>query len=341
LVFVLIKPLSHLNPADITGAALDLSDYDFESQGLLCLNGQWEFYYQKLLPPANNEENAELTHPDKLVAVPSTWNTYNINGKNPPGFGYASYRLHIKGIKPDQPLALKILEQATAYNLYVDDELILQEGKVSTTNSGQPGYRPHTVILTPHRDIMAITLQISNNTYARGGMWDAPTLGTVRQMNLLDSFLAYRDTFLLGNYFVMFLLCMTIFIARRKNRSSLYFAVLCLVASGRVLIYGDFVLAMISDNFRLITIIEYLTRYWYPFLLLLLVESEFPETNHVTLTRAITAFVLIVTCITVVTPIHIFTSYKNVLMTYDLVLGLYIIAVLLLRRIPPLDGWLC
>jgi sensor histidine kinase YesM len=107
---------------------------------------------------------------------------------------------------------------------------------------------------------------------------------------------------------------------------------LCLVVSGRVLIYGDFVFAVMSENFRLMTIIEYLTRYWYPLLLLLLVESEYPGTTHMKFTKAVKVFVLIATCITVVTPIHIFTSSRNILIIFDLSLGLYIIAVLLFRN---------
>ncbi|MEN6325318.1 MAG: sensor histidine kinase [Syntrophomonas sp.] len=331
LAFFINKPYANITFADTIGGKLDLSHYDFESRGLLSLNGEWEFYDHKLLPPEKNEENIGSVRPAAIVAVPSTWDTYSINGKNLPDFGYATYRLQITGVKPDVPLALKILGQATAYKLFLDDELLIQEGKISTTNSGQPGCNPRTVFLTPHQDTMIISVQISNNTYARGGMWDAPTIGTVTQMDAWDSFIAYRDTFLLGNYLVMFLLCMTIFMVRPKNRTTLYFALLCLVAAGRVLIYGEFLFGILSDNYRLLTLIEYLTRYWYPVLLVLLVEAVFPGTTHRKLTQGVTIVAIIATCMSLVVPIHIFTSGRIMVMSFDLVLGLYIIAVLLFR----------
>jgi len=331
LAFFLIKPYANITFADTIGGKLDLSHYDFESRGLLSLNGEWEFYDHKLLPAEKNEENVDSVRPDAIVAVPSTWDTYSINGKKLPDFGYATYRLQITGIKPAEPLALKILGQATAYKLFLDDELLIQEGEISTTNSGQPGSNPRTVFLTPQRDTMVISVQISNNTYARGGMWDVPTIGTVTQIGVLDSFIAYRDTFLLGNYLVMFLLCMTIFIVRPKNRSTLYFALLCLVAAGRVLIYGEFLFSILSDNYRLITLIEYLTRYWYPVLLLLLVEAVFPGITHRKLAQGVIIVAIIASCVSLVVPIHVFTSGRIMLMSFDLIIGLYIIAVLLLR----------
>ncbi|MDD3023455.1 MAG: sensor histidine kinase [Syntrophomonadaceae bacterium] len=331
LAYFLIKPYTNITFADTVDGKLDLSHYDFESRGLLSLNGEWEFYDHKLLPAEKNEENFGSLRPDAIVAVPSTWDTYSINGRNLPDFGYATYRLQITGVKPDETLALKIIGQATACKLFLDDELLTEIGEISTSNSGQPAYNPGTVFLTPQRDTMVISVQISNNTYARGGMWDAPTIGTVTQMEVLDSFIAYRDTFLLGNYLLMFLLCMTIFMVRPKNRSTLYFALLCLVAAGRVLIYGEFLFGIMSDNYRLFTLIEYLTRYWYPVLLLLLVEAIFPETTHRKLTQGVTIVAIIATCISLLVPIHVFTSSRIMLMSFDLALGLYIIAVLLFR----------
>jgi hypothetical protein len=184
---------------------LDLSQYDFEKQGKLNLDGEWQFFYDRLLTPVNYSELQVSEKPDNYIKPPSVWNEYKVNGKPIPGFGYGTYRMIVTGVAPNVPLAIKILPQATAYDLYVDNELMAENGEVAKDKSrSAAGYHSNSVEFTPQGTEFVITVHISNYEFARGGMWDAPTLGTVKQIGSLDSFIRYRDLFLQGCYLLYF-----------------------------------------------------------------------------------------------------------------------------------------
>lgn len=125
----------------------------------------------------------------------------------------------------------------------------------------------------PNKEFV-ITFQISNYVYARGGMWDAPTLGTLEQIEDLDFFILSRDLFLLGCYGIMFIMFLAIYLNRPQNRSLLYFALLCVITSIRILLYGAHLIQYLTEDFRMITFFEYGTRLWFPVLMLLFINEE-------------------------------------------------------------------
>ena len=266
------------NATDIKGH-LDLSRYDFEKQGKLSLDEEWQFYYDRFVEPVKymdlqaSEKTRYLHYTSNTV-----WNYCEVDGKPISGFGYGTYRMIVTGVTPNVPLAIKILPQSTAYDLYVDDLLMAENGVVARDkDSSAVGYSPNSIKFTPHTPEFVITIHISNYVYARGGMWDAPTLGTKAQIESLDRFILQRDLLLLGCYCITFLLFLVIFINRPSNRSCLYFAMLCIVTAARILIYGAHLITQYTENFRFITFIEYDTRLWYPVLLLLLLNAELSE----------------------------------------------------------------
>jgi len=309
---------------------LDLSWYDFEQKGKLSLDGEWQFYYQRFVEPVSYTDLPASDRPDVYITPPTVWNYYEVNGKPIPGFGYGTYRMIVTGVTPDMTLAIKILPQSTAYDLYIDDVLMAESGKVDKDQSkSAAGYRPGSIKFTPHTTEFIITVHISNYVYARGGMWDAPTLGTKAQIESLDRFILHRDLFLQGCYFISFLMFLVMFINRPRNRSWIYFAILCAVTASRILIYGAHLIIQYTENFRLITFLEYGTRYWFPLLLLLLLNDELCGKIPEKLLKGLTLFISAITVATAILPIPIYTAFAKAVITYDFILGLGIIVLLL------------
>ncbi len=302
---------------------LDLSGYQWEEQGKLCLNGEWQFYYNKFIEPVKfSEVNSEVT-PQLYIKPPKVWNESKIDGKSIPGFGYASYRLVVTGTTPGIPMALKVLPQSTAFRVYIDDRLVAENGKVSKQKSNSfAAYHDESILFTPIRPDFVITFHISNYEYARGGMWDAPTLGTEKQIAELDRFLLERDLFLHGCYCSMFLLCMVIYIYRPAKRSWLYLALLCVISFERVSLYGAHLISQFTEDFRLITFIEYVTRYWYPVLILFLINSVLSGKLSKNMLRGLVIFVLAVTAATAILPIWVYTSFAKAVIFFDLTVGI-------------------
>ena len=71
---------------------LDISSWNFEKDGPVDLNGQWEFYWGKLLEPKDFESTDSVTA--EYINVPGGWARQA--GKSYPEIGYATYRLRIK-----------------------------------------------------------------------------------------------------------------------------------------------------------------------------------------------------------------------------------------------------
>ena len=309
---------------------MDLSHHDFESQGMLTLDGEWQFFYSRFIEPVKFSNLSPADKPDVYITPPILWNYYEINGKPIPGFGYGTYRTVVTGVKPGVPMGIKILPESTAYDLYIDGYLLASNGAVSETKAkSAPGYRPSSVYFTPQNSEFVITIYVSNYVFARGGMWDAPTLGTKTQIEALDRYLIMRDLFMIGCYFIVFFIFLVIFTNRPGNRSWLYFALLCVVTTSRILIYGSHVLTLFTENFRLITFLEYSTRLWYPVLLLLLFNSALKGKLPIKLLTGLTLITAAATAAVAVLPIHIYTSFARVVMTYDFLVGLAMIIMLI------------
>ena len=70
---------------------LDLTDWDFEKNGSVKLNGEWEFYWNKFL----NSSDTIVNEPDS-IKVPGNWYG-TICGKDTVGsYGFATYRVVVK-----------------------------------------------------------------------------------------------------------------------------------------------------------------------------------------------------------------------------------------------------
>lgn len=79
---------------------MDLTQWNFGTDGIVQLDGEWEFYWQKLLEPADFEGKA----PPGMTGffnIPGYWNGHEVNGKSLKGDGYATFRLKVM-IHPDQ-----------------------------------------------------------------------------------------------------------------------------------------------------------------------------------------------------------------------------------------------
>ena len=58
---------------------LDLAEWDFEKNGIIKLDGKWEFYWNQLLEPHHFQNAPRITG---IVDVPGIWKNYEINGTN-------------------------------------------------------------------------------------------------------------------------------------------------------------------------------------------------------------------------------------------------------------------
>lgn len=289
---------------------LDMSNWNPSHTGNINLIGQWEFYWQKLL--TYEDFLISSTKPDLLAEVPKVWNTYKINDKSLSGFGYATYRLRVIDVQEGEALAIRMPTVSTAYNLYINDRLIAFNGKVSMgPQHFMPEYRPILVqFISPSSDF-DIILQVANFSYARGGVWYPIYIGSAESMAQYDKNIGYKDLFLLGAFLIMALYYTCIYFMRREDKSSIFFVLLCIIAIGRTIIYGDYIINSILpwNGYPLIVAMDYLATTWAPVAFIFLVGELFPKHTSQKNKKLFTIYAIIISVFIIISPIYVFTIY--------------------------------
>jgi two-component system sensor histidine kinase ChiS len=153
---------------------LNLASWDFKEDGIVFLNGTWDFYPGRLLMPG--EVAQEVPQPMK---VPRTWNKYPLYGSVR---GSATYHLSVVLPKDAGPLALKVQNIWMAHRLYINGVLAKEMG------SPAYAYKDHESRNTPYLiniepgEHLDMVIQVSNHTYYSGGIIHPIRLGNAESM---------------------------------------------------------------------------------------------------------------------------------------------------------------
>ncbi|PKL41178.1 MAG: hypothetical protein CVV44_00645 [Spirochaetae bacterium HGW-Spirochaetae-1] len=228
-------------PGPVAGV-LDLtasgSEWNFEKDGLLRIVGEWEFYWNQLYNFSQVRESGSLKK--TYVRVPSNWQDYRIDGEALPANGCATYHLTITVPEADRMYAFKINRLFTAYRLYIDDELVAQEGNVSKDRLFfLPKLSSKVIIFRPKSATFHVIVQASNYFSERPGISRAVIMGTAAQVMHLKFVFISIVLFVSGIIFIMSLYHFVIFLFRRKDLASLYFGIFCFVVFMQAIFEGE------------------------------------------------------------------------------------------------------
>ena len=321
--FIFLKPTHRLKPSQ---GQLDLQSWDQSRDEALSLSGNWDFYWNRFLTYQDlSKSNPE---PDLKVDVPQVWNNYKLRGENLPGFGYATYRLKVVGVPKGIPLAMRLQTLSTAYQLYINDQLMASNGMIGATKEQfAPEYQPRIVEFTPTGTGFELIILVANFIYARGGMWYAIDFGTPEQIRNMDRRIVNKDLFLLGALAVMALYYLNIFLLRREDKSSLYFVFMCVMFVSRTLIYGDYLIYRLVPfiSFPAIISIEYITVCWFTIFAVLMVRELFPEETSGTVLKSFLVYGSVMAVIYIFTHIAFYTRLVYLLQITSIGMGLYAI----------------
>lgn len=328
-IFIFAKPDS--NQIHLENGVLDLQHWKPEQGGALSLSGQWNFYWLRLISYQDLETNR--LEPDLAANVPGEWNKENINGNELSGTGYGTYHLKVINAPKGKHLAMRIPPYSAAYDLYINDSLVSSNGKVGTSEEEySPEYQPMVVEFTPDDTSFEIIVHIANFTYSRGGMWYALSLGTPEQIHSIDRTIVYKDLFLFGALSIMALYYLSIFLLRREDKSSLYFAFMCVILASRIAVYGDYLIYKLFPfiNYYEIVFIEFMTVAWLPASAAFMIGELFPEENSRKVLKAILLYASVMTLIFLITPISFYTGLVYYIQIAAILAGAYSIFTVLM-----------
>lgn len=306
-LFLLVL-LADADAQQASKGVFDLRRVDLSSENVT-LEGEWEFYWNQLLPPESFAKNAE--NPDYFW-FPSLWNDgVTSNGAELSNVGYATYRLKVV-LPPDSlPLSLSISHFYSNYNLFADGELIAKNGVVGTSKStSEPHWIPKTLRILPKSDTVELVLHISNFHHSKGGARQPIVLGS-RDRIMHDSFFDISYDLLLSGCLIMAgLFFLGLYLFGQREKYILAFGLFCLVFSYRFFGADNYALHILYPQipWSVTVHLEYLTLFLAATLFAMYSYALFPEDSSLKLLGgfAITSGLFGLT--TVVFPPSVFTS---------------------------------
>ncbi|ABZ94936.1 Adenylate/guanylate cyclase [Leptospira biflexa serovar Patoc strain 'Patoc 1 (Ames)'] len=330
-----------ISPKAIKGV-LDLKEWDFAKQGSIELSGEWEFFWKEIRDPQNMKdikiatasETREELSDKKYFNVPNAWNGSIVNNESIGSDGFATFRLKVLLPESSKPLGFHIYDgQGSAYTMYMNDKLVAKNGSPSSEQNLEKAiYIPqYGVIENYETNSILVTMIVSNHIHQKGGFQTPVTLDIAEKIIAKKNMNTFLQIFLFGVLLIIALYHFSLFIYRKKDKSALWFGLLCLVMVLRLVCTGErLFMQMFPDlPFSLLLRMEYFGFYALvpPFFLFL--NSLFPLEFTTIVRKTFIILPSVFIAIVLLTPIKVFTSTLFVFHLIVIFAMVYITFVLL------------
>ena len=329
-------------PPKAVKGVLDLTDWNFNKNGVVDLSGEYEFYWEQQLAPSDFA-GPVLPQKTGFLTVPGFWNGFKINGNRLHGNGYATFRLKIllNKQRKHQHLALKFLTIGTAYTLFLNGQKISSVGIAGKNRKTTvPRYFPQVVDFKTDSNRIEMILQISNFDHRRGGPWKVIRLGENKDIQKIKEDRLGFELFLFGSIFIMALYHLCLFMLNRKDRAGLYFSIFCFLVILRLLTTGERYIIHFFPNisWEVLVKMEYLSFYLAVPAFALFIQSFFPREVPKRIVHLIVAAGLVFSCIVLFTPARIFTYTLQTYQVLTIIVIIYAVYILIAASIRKRDG---
>ncbi|MFV8826258.1 7TM diverse intracellular signaling domain-containing protein [Alkalihalobacterium sp. APHAB7] len=286
---------------------LDLSTTSIKELGTASLTGEWNFYWNEWLDPAQLPNDAGA-----LIDMPAKWNGHLWQGEQLPGDGFATYHLKIELSEEDvnEMLGLYLPNAFTSYKLWVNGKELGGAGLPGTTREATTAaYQPQVVYFTPNSQEVDLVFHVANFHHSKGGLWRIIRIGEDKAITSLREKQLAFEMFLIGSLLVMGLYHLGLYMLRRKEKSTLFFGLFCLVIGIRAMMVGEVFFNQIVPNFpwEWLKKIEYTCFYIAVPLFVSFARQLYPNEVHKHMTRTVWGIASLFVIIILFTPARVFT----------------------------------
>ncbi|WP_317933917.1 hybrid sensor histidine kinase/response regulator [Sporosarcina aquimarina] len=223
---------------------VDLSDWKFEGQRPITLDGEWEFFPHEFITSSSKEIESNT-----YITVPGDWKKQLNSKDSKAAYGYGTYRLKIRLPDTKEELFGIQMKQATsASQIFIDGELISGQNHVVKSNSNASAERgPYKALFHNEADEIELVVHVSNYDLPFfGGIMDSVKIGTaasvIKEHHTSTTLqLIVAIMFLLHSLYAIFIY----FAGKLKHQKEvLYFGFLLLLSGISNLIDDDVVLQL-------------------------------------------------------------------------------------------------
>ncbi|AIQ71558.1 ATP-binding protein [Paenibacillus graminis] len=254
LLLVLILPLFSTiqmitdaqNKPVLRHGLMDLRDWNFGSDGLVKLNGEWELYRNMLLGPGDFQPgDGPPPAASAMINVPDKWNDYiSASGKST-AKGYATYRMQAL-IKPGETVVygLRTSNIRTASKVFMNGQEIGNSGIPSkSASAGKQNNIPYTGFAAVTGDRLEIIVQVSNYSYSSGGIIQPVIIGDQAAILKHREFALIADGAALCGFFILSVFLLMFSRVREGRGITLYLGLFCMSAFVYILTHGEKLIA--------------------------------------------------------------------------------------------------
>lgn len=251
LALVLLAGCSRRAPPVAVDGFLDLSGWNFETGGVVKLDGAWEFYWQQFLTPADITGGAAPDiRPTGFLPVPGPWSGFRAGGTALPRDGYATYRLRVRLPEAGGVKAIAIPYVCMAYRLWVDDELLAANGIAGTDRASTvPQTVPLIAFFRPRADTIQIVVQAANFHHRCNGLWESLRLGPAAQVARQEEIRSAVALMHFAAFLIMAAYHLALHALRGRERSLLHFALFSLAIAIRTLVTDQMFIVRLFPDF--------------------------------------------------------------------------------------------
>lgn len=312
------KPIEHPH---LVGGILDLRGWMIPPNKTFTLNGEWEFYPNRLIAPDTTfMEASPYASEKKFIQVPVAWERYFQQGTDT-SFLYGTYRLRILlDDKNGQTFQLKTYEINNASAVYVNGLLAAGSGRPSEDQKlYQPWDIPYTIPLPADSKTIEIIIQVANHA-GNGGITKAIHFGTVEAQHHRTQLSVGLQLLLCIVLLVHSLYALMLYFLGAANKGLFYFALVILCAIISVLAVDDkLLLVWFPLPFEISVKIAILSYIGVVAFIPPLLKHMFPEYGNARVNRWFAGYCLIYAIFVVLSPSHYILSSLKILGTVLLI----------------------
>ncbi len=218
-------------PVAVKGT-IDLKGWDFQRDGSLNLDGEWEFHWNRLLEPSDFTAADKQRHGGYLT-VPGLWKGGIVNGVTLPGMGQGTYRLQILSGPSGKQKTIILHRLYSAYRLWINKKLVDERGCVDGRSNVPENYvfihNKRYLSFAMKEGVNEVVIQVSNRDYESGGI-DRPVLleneeATIQRQSRTHTV----DMVVFGLLIFASVYNILFYFFRRQDSASLYFGFFCLI----------------------------------------------------------------------------------------------------------------
>jgi len=257
---------------------LDLRNWDFEKDGIVNLDGEWEFYWERFLVSEDFQKDVkpEMTG---FVHVPSFWDRYELLGKKLIQNGYGTYRLKVRIKDQSSSIGFKINDIGFSHVFYINGRRVGSGGKIAKNRETViHQFNSYTTQFIPDMNQLEIIFNVSS--YAGwGGIAKPIKMG--REIDIVQSRekRLFMDFVLCGAFFIIGLYHLVFYLFRKNDRSLLIITIMGFTLSLMYLLYYERYLHSIMTfiSFESKMIVLHIVLAMIPFWIIMFIRILYPN----------------------------------------------------------------